>query len=73
MGETTGEVNLLTAPLLKSQRGASTLCPWGLLWGHSALPLPADENWGMPSNVALKTQGLGSVLLVASCLARTRD
>lgn len=73
MGETMGEANLLNAPLLKSQRGASTLCPWEPLWGDSALPLPAHETWAMPSNGALKTQRLGSVPLVASCLARTHD
>lgn len=32
MEEATGEVNMLSVPSPKSQRGASTLCPWGLLW-----------------------------------------
>lgn len=57
------EANLLYAALLRSQRGASTLCPWGLCWDDSAFPLPADRRWGMPSNWDLKTQGLDSVLL----------
>lgn len=61
-GNNSQEANLLYAALLRSQRGTSTLCPWGLLWDDSALPLPADRRWGMPSNWALKMQGLDSVL-----------
>lgn len=72
-GGNKGEANLLNAPLLKSQRGASTLCPWVLLWDDAALPLITDERCDTPSNGALKTWGLGSVPPVASCPARTHD